>query len=131
MGLKATVAKGVKTAFNIVDDLQTEITILDETASVYDPTDGTVTQTTRTATVRGLLVNVRDMDRWKGSDSHPQEWPGSPEGAERKVLIDADLLDWTPSINSQVTWTGSVTYYTTRVDEDPSNSLYTLFIKAG
>lgn len=131
MGLKNVVANGVKTAFSVIDDLQKDITILDETASVYDPSDGTVTQTTRTATVRGLLVNVRDVDRWKGTDSFPQEWQGSPEGAERKVLIDADLLDWTPSINSQVTWTGSATFYTTRVDEDPSGSLYTLFIKAG
>lgn len=120
MGLKETAQSAVKTAFDVVEDFHTSITVTRLLSGSFDPDTGDVTSTPDPQTITDAIVgSVTEEDRLNNP---------VPEQANTKILLLLSSLEWEPEQEHTVT-ISSVEYEILRVKKDIAEASLILYVE--
>lgn len=120
MGLRrATIAKVVKTAFNVLGDVPESVTFR-RTTTTYNPATGTNTTTNSDTTIHMVFTSYQsfEIDRV------------TVTVADVKGIFESRLLAITPNTITDKVIRSGKTYNILAAKTDPSGSLYTLQLRA-
>ena len=93
MSVQAFVQSSVEEAFQLAGDLVTEFIYTAVGASTYSTTTSAMTEATATGTFKGVIVEYKDFERG-----------GLIEAGDRKILVEAAGLPFTPKAGDSVTF---------------------------
>lgn len=109
------IQKQVAGAFEILDDLRTEVTYIEESSAEYSPATGSV-GTSVTYSVQNCIVTTYSVRDVNGT---------TVQINDRKVIMEASNLSFTPTSHGKLLFNGS-TYSIVNVRRDPAGATFIL-----
>jgi hypothetical protein len=121
MGLKETIAAGIKTGLQATGNVRRTVTYKAQSADPsYAPAFGTVTRPETNHTVQGLLYGYR-RDEIDGVLIRPFD--------QQFVLLQADL-PLTPKVTERLVLDDGTSWEVVRVEQDPAQAVWMLQIRS-
>ena len=117
MSIKTSLVAGVASAFAAIGDVKKSVRLRVTTNSGYDTATGTFASANTDYTFDAVHLSIRrgDLDQ------------GAPSG-QSKLLFEQRTCPVIPTMDDQII-IGDRWYEVTRVDTDPANVTWTLFIR--
>lgn len=118
MGLSATVASAVATAFTAIDDLKETVTFVDVAAGAYNSATDTYADTETTFSVQAPVLSPTEREL---------SWFPATDAITRKIIFKAsDIV--LPALKDQVE-IGGVRFEIVRIKSVPGASIYVVWVQ--